>query len=241
LTCTEENFIFKSGFQRYAAEHNVCVVGPDTSPRNVNIEGVDEYFNLGYGAGFYVDACTPKWEKHFRMYSYVTSELIQVVESNFDFIKPNTRSIFGHSMGGHGALICSLKNPGLYRCVSAFAPLVNPINSNFSQLPYTEYLGPYKETWKEWDATYLVQNYSGPDLHLLIDQVRRSASFSVSLSLSFFNVTKDLSFNFDHSDHKKIFVEITWFSFFLKSELVTNCKPEKKSQIRLKVRKVRGL
>lgn len=171
LTCTEQNFIIKSGFQRYAAENNLVVVGPDTSPRGVNIDGEDTDWDFGSGAGFYVNATEPKWREHYRMYSYVVDELPALVEANFSFVLPGKRSITGHSMGGHGALICGLKNPGLYSSVSAFSPIVNPSNCPWGQKAFTGYLGTDKKQWNDWDATALVRHYNGPPLNLLIDQV----------------------------------------------------------------------
>lgn len=172
LTCTEENFIIKSGFQRYAAEQKLVVVGPDTSPRNCNIEGEDTDWDFGTGAGFYVDATTEKYKKNYRMYSYVNKELPKVVEDNLPVIA-GVRGISGHSMGGHGALISALKNPGLYKSVTAFAPISNPTASPWGIKCFTGYLGDKKEDWKNWDATELVTKYTGPELHLRIDQVCR--------------------------------------------------------------------
>ena len=170
LTCTEQNFITKSGYQRYASENNLVVVAPDTSPRGVSVPGDEDSWDFGTGAGFYVDAVTDGWKDHYRMYSYVTKELIDLVESEFPFVAPGKRSISGHSMGGHGALICSLKNPSLYTSVSAFAPINNPIAVPWGQKALKGYLGPDEGTWKDWDATCLIAKYTGPDLHLLVDQ-----------------------------------------------------------------------
>ncbi|RWS20371.1 hypothetical protein B4U80_01569 [Leptotrombidium deliense] len=170
LTCTEQNFIIKSGFQKIAAKYKVCVVGPDTSPRGCNIEGEDKDWDFGTGAGFYVDATESKFKENYRMFSYVTRELPDLIEKNFDFLIPGKRSIFGHSMGGHGALICALKNPGLYQCCTAFAPISNPSKGPWGRKAFTGYLGSNEESWKEWDATCLVKNYNGPYLHFLIDQ-----------------------------------------------------------------------
>ena len=170
LTCTEENFIIKSGFQRYASEQNLLVVGPDTSPRGCNIEGEDIDYDFGTGAGFYVDATTEKFKINYRMFSYVVKELPLVVDQNFPVIQ-GARSISGHSMGGHGALICALKNPGFYKLATAFAPISNPLNSSWGVKCLTGYLGENRESWKEWDATELVGSYKGPELHLRVDQV----------------------------------------------------------------------
>lgn len=183
LTCTEQNFIVKSGFQRYASEHNLIVVGPDTSPRGAGVEGEDDDWKLGTGAGFYVDATQPKWAKNYRMFSYVTKELIKVVEDNFNFVLPGVRAISGHSMGGHGALVCSLRSPGLYKSVSAFAPIGSAMNTPVGIRCLTEYLGPDPETWKDYDASQLIAKYNGPPINLIVEQV---ITLSLTLFLSFF-------------------------------------------------------
>ena len=166
LTCTEQNFITKAGAQRYAAEHGVILVAPDTSPRGDDVTDADGY-DLGQGAGFYVNATQAPWAAHYRMYDYVVSELPALVEAQLP--ASDARAISGHSMGGHGALVVALKNPGRYRSVSAFSPIVAP-----SQVPWGEkalgaYLGNDRETWQAWDATALIAGASG-QLPLLIDQ-----------------------------------------------------------------------
>nr|CAD7412898.1 unnamed protein product [Timema poppensis] len=170
LTCTEQNFIHKAGAQRYAAEHGVVIVGPDTSPRNVNIPGEDDSWDFGSGAGFYVDATEAPWKKNYRMYSYVAKELPEIINSNFPVL-PDAQSIMGHSMGGHGALILALKNPGKYRSVSAFAPICNPTQSPWGKKALGGYLGADKTVeWNNWDASVLAKKYNGPPLDILIDQ-----------------------------------------------------------------------
>lgn len=169
LTCNETNFAQKSGVQKYAAEHNIIIVCPDTSPRGIELPGQDDSYDFGSGAGFYVDAITDQWNKHYKMFTYVTKELIELVTMNFPTLE-NVQSICGHSMGGHGALICAIRCPGLYKSVSAFAPIANPSNCDWGKKAFTGYLGENVELWKEWDATELVKNYSGPPLQLLIDQ-----------------------------------------------------------------------
>jgi len=169
LTCDENNFIQKAGAQRYAAEYGIIVVCPDTSPRNVNLAGENDSYDFGSGAGFYVDAITDPWRKHYKMYSYVTVELVEVININFSAL-PDKKSIFGHSMGGHGALICALRNPGMYKSVSAFAPICNPKMCPWGEKAFTGYLGDNKELWNEWDATELVAKYKGPSLEVFIDQ-----------------------------------------------------------------------
>ncbi|CAH1133653.1 unnamed protein product [Ceutorhynchus assimilis] len=170
LTCTEANFIEKSGAQRYAAKHGIILVNPDTSPRGLNIPGDSDSWDFGVGAGFYLNATQEPWKKNYRMYDYITKELIDIVTSNFN-IAEGRQSIMGHSMGGHGALIAALKNPSLFKSVSGFAAICNPIACPWGVKAFTGYLGP-RETgrWEEWDATELVKRYRGPPLGILIDQ-----------------------------------------------------------------------
>jgi len=169
LTCTDENFIQKAGAQRVAAALGLFLVTPDTSPRGVKIEGDEDSWDFGTGAGFYVNATESKWATNYRMYDYVTKELPELIQSNFPVLS-DRQSISGHSMGGHGALICALKNPGQYRSVSAFAPISNPINCPWGQKAFTGYLGSNHEDWKAYDATELTKTYEGPGLHIFIDQ-----------------------------------------------------------------------
>ncbi|XP_002138009.2 S-formylglutathione hydrolase isoform X1 [Drosophila pseudoobscura] len=169
LTCTHENFIQKSGFQKYAAQHGLIVVNPDTSPRGIKLEGQDDAYDFGSGAGFYVDAKQEPWSKHYKMYSYVTEELVELVNANLP-VAAGKRGIFGHSMGGHGALICALKNPGLYKSVSAFAPIANPSEGAWGQKALTGYIGANKADWDQWDATRLVSQYESTPQELFIDQ-----------------------------------------------------------------------
>lgn len=169
LTCTEANFVQKAGAQKYAAEHGLIVVCPDTSPRGVNLPGEDDAYDFGSGAGFYVDAVTDPWNKHYKMFTYVTKELIEVITHNFA-VRENVQSVFGHSMGGHGALISALRCPGHYKSVSAFAPISNPTQCPWGQKAFAGYLGDDREQWKNWDATELVKQYNGPQLQLYIDQ-----------------------------------------------------------------------
>lgn len=176
LTCTEQNFITKAGSQRYAAEQGLAIVAPDTSPRGCGIEGEEDSWDFGTGAGFYVDATEEKWKTNYNMYSYVTKELPTLIKEHFPVL-PDKQSIFGHSMGGHGALICALKNPGMYKSVSAFSPICNPMNCPWGQKAFTGYLGPDREEWKEWDATELVKKYKGPPLSYILIDVGKADSF----------------------------------------------------------------
>ena len=154
LTCTEDNFTTKAGAYRAAAEHGVIVVAPDTSPRG---EGVadDPAYDLGQGAGFDVDATETPWSEHYRMESYVTGDLVELIDREF----PTTgvRSIFGHSMGGHGALTLALRHPDLFRSVSAFAPIASPTRCPWGEKAFAAYLGPDRGGWEEHDAALLVE------------------------------------------------------------------------------------
>eukprot|EP00062_Callorhinchus_milii_P007459 gi/632949082/ref/XP_007889951.1/ PREDICTED: S-formylglutathione hydrolase isoform X2 [Callorhinchus milii] len=169
LTCTEQNFITKSAGQQVAAEHGIIIVVPDTSPRGCCIEGEDDSWDFGTGAGFYVDATEEPWKRNYRMYSYITDELPRLISASFPVI-PEKMSIFGHSMGGHGALICALKNPGKYKTVSAFSPICNPMQCPWGQKAFIGYLGSDQSKWESYDATCLAAAYSGPTLDILIDQ-----------------------------------------------------------------------
>ena len=167
LTCTEENFRIKSGVQRIASELNMIIVSPDTSPRG---EGVpdDDHYALGQGAGFYVDATASPWSKHFKMYSYITKDLIRVITDNFD-IDTDKIGIFGHSMGGHGALSIAIKNPKLFKSVSAFSPICSPIKVGWGENAFAAYLGDDMSDWADYDSTELILN-RGWVSDILVDQ-----------------------------------------------------------------------
>ena len=168
LTCTDDNVRTKAGAQRYAAEHGIALIFPDTSPRGDDVADEPERYDLGKGAGFYVNATQEPWAKHYQMYDYVTKELPELLEANLP-LSPGVKSISGHSMGGHGALICALKNPGSYRSVSAFSPICNPINGDWGKGCFGAYLGDDEKAWEAYDATALVaQGNAVPDI--LIDQ-----------------------------------------------------------------------
>ncbi len=168
LTCTWANFTEKAGAQRYAAEHGLVIVAPDTSPRDVDLPGEDDAYDFGSGAGFYVDATEQPWSRHYRMYSYMTAELPWLIEANFA-IDPNRQGIFGHSMGGHGALICALRNAGRYRSVSAFAPICSPSRCPWGEKALTGYLGSDRAAWQDYDATLLAARSDWSE-EVLIDQ-----------------------------------------------------------------------
>ena len=166
LTCTEQNFITKAGAQRYAAEHGLILVAPDTSPRGADVADAEGY-DLGQGAGFYVNATQAPWSAHYRMHDYVVEELPALIEANF--AADGARAISGHSMGGHGALALALRNPGRYRSVSAFSPIVAPSQVPWGEKAFGAYLGDDREVWKAWDACALIANAS-ERLPLLVDQ-----------------------------------------------------------------------
>ncbi|CAI4163359.1 S-formylglutathione hydrolase FrmB [Alteromonas macleodii] len=166
LTCTEQNFITKSAVQRYAAEHGIAVVAPDTSPRGDEVADCDAY-DLGKGAGFYVNALKKPWSTHYQMYDYIVQELPALIEANFNVTQE--RSISGHSMGGHGALVISIRNPGRYRSVSAFSPIVSPTQVPWGQKAFKSYLGNDQELWKQYDTVELIST-AKERLPLLIDQ-----------------------------------------------------------------------
>jgi S-formylglutathione hydrolase len=168
LTCTEETFMIKAGAQRLAAELGIMLIAPDTSPRGAGIPGEDDDWDFGTGAGFYLDATQPPWSAHYRMYSYVTEELPALVGASFP-ADLERQGIFGHSMGGHGALICALRNPGRYRSVSAFAPVVAPMQVPWGQKAFRNYLGANAAAWRRWDACELVRQQK-LDVPILVDQ-----------------------------------------------------------------------
>ena len=168
LTCTEETATVKAGAQAYASQHGLMLVMPDTSPRGAGIDGEDDDWDFGTGAGFYVDATREPWSRHYRMYSYVTDELPGIVNAHFP-ASAGECGIFGHSMGGHGALCIALKNPGRYRSVSAFAPICAPAQCPWGEKAFSGYLGDDRDQWQAYDATSLVAagTFEGD---ILIDQ-----------------------------------------------------------------------
>ncbi len=171
LTCTEETFMIKAGPQRIAAELGLALIAPDTSPRGVALPGDSDSWDFGVAAGFYVDATEAPWSKHYRMYSYVTRELPALVLGNFP-VDADRQGIFGHSMGGHGALTLGLKNPGQYRSISAFAPISAPTHCPWGEKAFTGYLGAERAAWRAHDACELVRSITDAAGRpaLLIDQ-----------------------------------------------------------------------
>jgi S-formylglutathione hydrolase len=169
LTCTEENFIVKAGAQRVAAELGLALVVPDTSPRGLKIPGESESYDFGLGAGFYVDATEAPWSRGYRIYSYVTKELPPLVAAEFPVDSARV-GIFGHSMGGHGALTVALKNQGYYKSLSAFAPISSPMRCPWGEKALTGYLGTDRASWREYDATALIEERGWRGPALLVDQ-----------------------------------------------------------------------
>lgn len=172
LTCTEETFMIKAGAQRVAAELGLMLVAPDTSPRGKGVpDAEDAAWDLGLGAGFYLDATEAPWSGHYRMYSYLVSELPELLARAFP-ADMKRQGIFGHSMGGHGALVLALRNPDTWASVSAFAPIAAPSRCPWGRKAFTAYLGPDKSAWADWDASELVRRSSDRQdrAEILVDQ-----------------------------------------------------------------------
>ena len=226
LTCTAENFTTKAGAQRYAAEHGIIIVAPDTSPRGCNLPGEDESYDLGTGAGFYVNATQSPWDKNYQMFDYVTNELPELIQGNYP--ASDKSSISGHSMGGHGALICALKKPGQFQSVSAFAPICAPVNCPWGEKAFTAYLGNNPETWKAWDSTELIKSGAtlpavlidqGSDDQFLVDQL-----FPDKLQEACDSKEQEITIRFQQGyDHSYYFISsfigehIAWHAKFLKA------------------------
>jgi len=167
LTCSDENFAHKAGAQRLAAELGLAFVCPDTSPRGTDLPGEHDNWDFGSGAGFYINATQAPWSDHYNMYDYVSKELPALVET----LLPVTdkRSVSGHSMGGHGALMCALKDPDRYQSVSAFSPICHPSETPWGIKAFSHYLGEDRNHWRDWDATQLVGKVN-KQLPILVDQ-----------------------------------------------------------------------
>jgi S-formylglutathione hydrolase len=168
LTCTEETFMIKAGAQRLAAEYGLALVACDTSPRGLHLPGDSDSWDFGVGAGFYIDATAAPWSTNYRMASYVNDELPALVEQNFPDSRER-RGIFGHSMGGHGALVSALRNPSRWQSVSAFAPISNPVAVPWGKKAFGNYLGADTSKWADWDAAILMGRRAYPG-HILVDQ-----------------------------------------------------------------------
>ncbi len=189
LTCTEETFAIKAGAQQYAAQHGLALVAPDTSPRSAGVPGETDAWDFGVGAGFYVDATEAPWSTHYRMYSYVTDELRRTVSAELP-IDGARLGIFGHSMGGHGALVLALRNPDVFRSVSAFAPIAAPMRCPWGEKAFSGYLGADRETWKRYDASELVARADARKFAegILIDQGLADQFLTTQLNPEVFEV-----------------------------------------------------
>jgi len=209
LTCTDDNFRTKAGAQRYAAEHGIALIIPDTSPRGDDVPDEADRYDLGKGAGFYVDATQPRWAKNYQMYSYITEELVQLVEANFAVV-PGRKSISGHSMGGHGALMIALRNPGEYQSASAFAPICNPVACAWGQGCFGEYLGDDTGDWATYDTVALIQSGAqAPPLlvsqgtadEFLEEQLQPQKLVTLAASAKVIELEYDAHGGYDHSYH----------------------------------------
>lgn len=207
LTCTDENFITKAGAQRRLAEKQMMVICPDTSPRGLNLPGEHEADDFGSGAGFYLNATTPGYKDHYRMSDYITDEIYTLVQSHFG-VSAEQISISGHSMGGHGALTLGLKFPEKFKSVSAFSPIVNPVQAPWGQKAFNGYLGQDQATWSEYDATLLVQKGRRHPGTILIDQGLKDPFLEKQLLTNHFtkaceqagqSVTVKMREGYDHS------------------------------------------
>ncbi|CAI5702142.1 hypothetical protein KXD40_000510 [Peronospora effusa] len=209
LTCNDELLFIKAPeAQKVAANRGIAIVTMDTSPRDVTIAGDNDTWDFGTGAGFYVDATEPKWENHYRMYSYVNKELPALVLANFPIMK-DKQSIMGHSMGGHGALVLGIRNSTQYKSISAFAPIAHPSQCPWGIKAFTGYLGVEQETWKEYDATQLILKQGPITQPILIDQGREDnflhdkqllpEAFEAACNLVGQEVTLRMQDGYDHS------------------------------------------
>jgi len=204
LTCSDENFMQKAGALRIAAELGVAIVAPDTSPRGDGVAD-DEAYDLGQGAGFYVNATQAPWNRHYQMYDYVLNELPALIESTFPV--SGKRAISGHSMGGHGALTIAMKNPARYTSVSAFSPICNPIDCPWGQKAFDAYLGKDTETWQDYDASVLIRKATsfvpvlvdqGESDNFLVEQLKPEALTAAAKS-SAYPLTLNMHQGYDHS------------------------------------------
>ena len=188
LTCTDENFVQKAGAQRYAAEHGMAIVAPDTSPRGDNIpDDPEAAWDFGLGAGFYVNATEQPWNVNYQMYDYITEELPALVTDNFP-VNPDLTGISGHSMGGHGALTIALRNPERYKSVSAFAPIVAPTQCPWGEKALSNYLGQDRESWKNYDTCELIRA-GARQIPMLVDQGEGDAFLTEQLRTELLETT----------------------------------------------------
>jgi S-formylglutathione hydrolase len=178
LTCNEENFITKSGVQSYLNGTKTMIICPDTSPRGLEIEGENESYDFGTGAGFYVNATTEKFQENYNMYDYVVKDIVTLLKEDFGV---NKLSIFGHSMGGHGALTIGLKEKDLFESISAFSPIVNPMECAWGQKAFNGYLGDDRNSWAEYDTCELIKNGARHKNIILVEQGLADEFYPVQL------------------------------------------------------------
>jgi S-formylglutathione hydrolase len=206
LTCTEENFMAKAGAQKYASEHGMLLVAPDTSPRDLGIDGETDSWDFGAGAGFYVNATESPWNNNYQMYDYVVNELYDLVQQEFPADMDRV-GIFGHSMGGHGAITIAFNNPDKYKSVSAFAPICAPTQCHWGQKALPGYLGDNPEAWAKHDAHLLIANtdFSAPLLidqgsadNFLVEQLKPELLIEAGLKVDY-PITYRLQSGYDHS------------------------------------------
>lgn len=195
LTCTHENFPIKSGMQRFAAQWGIVVVSPDTSPRGSNHPNEHEDWDFGSSAGFYLDATNSPWRENYRMYSYVTKELLAVISENFN-VSEEKRALSGHSMGGHGSLVIAMRNPRMFKCITSLAPIANPSLGPWGVKAFTNYIGEDRSLWEQWDATELAKNFSLPEgvepLNIMVCQGEKDRFLKEELlTQNFIDAAKD--------------------------------------------------
>lgn len=228
LTCTEETATIKAGAQRYAAEAGIILVMPDTSPRGLNIAGEEDDWDFGTGAGFYLNATEEPWVKSYRMESYVTKELKELIDTEFNS-DPSRTGIFGHSMGGHGALTLALKNPEVYVSVSAFAPIAAPMQCPWGEKAFSGYLGEDRNKWRRYDATELVKD-GAKTSPILIDQGMADQFLAEQLKPELFDAAcrkagQDLTLRFhDGYDHSYYFIQTFMADHIAHHAAVLNAK-----------------
>lgn len=204
LTCTDENFMQKAGAHRVASELGIIIVAPDTSPRGDDVADDDGY-DLGKGAGFYVNATQEPWKNHYQMYDYIVKELPEIIEQNFEVTEK--KAISGHSMGGHGALMIALRNPEMFVSTSAFSPITNPVNTPWGEKAFTAYLGNDRSAWLEYDSCFLLEKCEkaipmlisqGTDDQFLEEQLKPEALEEIAPRVSF-PLTLERHEGYDHS------------------------------------------
>ena len=217
LTCNEDTFMFKAGALKLASELGIMIVTPDTSPRGKDVpDDKDGAYDFGLGAGFYVNATQTPWNNNYNMYDYISKELLNIISSNFD-ANLSRHGIFGHSMGGHGALTIGLKNPDIYRSISAFAPICNPVNCPWGKKAFRNYLGDDQSSWNAYDASEIVASgdYKSKQNIIRIDQGLDDEFYERELSTDKFEqVCKDNEFSIDvhrHPGHGHGYYFITTF------------------------------